>query len=110
MSTSISETHPAEELHSTGEHTHPTDTTYFKVAAFLFVVTAAEVAVYYIDLSTAALLGLLMPMMIVKFAVVVLFFMHLRFDSKVFRRLFIAGLLLAAAVYAIALSTFHFWA
>ena len=34
---------------------------------------------------------LLMPMMIVKFAMVAACFMHLRFDSRLFRRLFVAG-------------------
>jgi cytochrome c oxidase subunit 4 len=45
----------------------------------------------------------------VKFGTVVLWFMHLRFDSRIFRRLFVAGLMLALFVYLVVLTTFHFW-
>jgi cytochrome c oxidase subunit 4 len=109
MSTATSETTPADELHAEPHHTHPTDASYIKIALFLAVVTGAEVATYYVDLSTAALLAVLMPRMVVKFAVVAMFFMHLRFDSRLFRRLFVTGLVLAVAVYMIVLSTFEFF-
>jgi cytochrome c oxidase subunit 4 len=46
-------------------------------------------------------------MMVAKFALVALFFMHLRFDSKLFRRLFVTGIILAIAVYMIALTSLH---
>jgi hypothetical protein len=49
-------------------------------------------------------------MMIVKFAMVAAFFMHLRFDHKVFRTVFITGIVLATAVYMIVLFTFHVFA
>ena len=42
-----------------------------------------------------------------KFALVALFFMHLRFDSVIFRRLFVTGIVLAAFVYFILLTTLH---
>jgi cytochrome c oxidase subunit 4 len=42
----------------------------------------------------------------VKFSLVVLWFMHLRFDSRIFRRLFISGMILAISVYAIVLMIF----
>ncbi len=45
--------------------------------------------------------------MMVKFATVAMFFMHLRFDSRLFRWVFITGLVLAATVYTIVLLTFH---
>ena len=40
---------------------------------------------------------------------VVLFFMHLRWDSKLFGRLFWAGAILAIAVYTGALATFQYF-
>jgi cytochrome c oxidase subunit 4 len=40
---------------------------------------------------------------------VVLWFMHLRFDSRLFRRLFVTGIVLALFVYTIVLTTFHVW-
>jgi cytochrome c oxidase subunit IV len=45
--------------------------------------------------------------MIVKFTMVAMFFMHLRFDSIVFTRVFVAGVVLAVGVYLVMLSTFH---
>ena len=87
-----------ETVHGAG-HAHPSDLDYVKVALFLAVVTGAEVAASYIDMPMAAYIPALMVMMIVKFSVVVLWFMHLRFDNRIFRRMFVAGIVLAAAVY-----------
>ncbi|MDQ6927381.1 MAG: cytochrome C oxidase subunit IV family protein [Actinomycetota bacterium] len=89
---------------------HPSDWEYVKVAAFLAIVTAAEVGLYYVkSLDRRVVLVLLCIMMVVKFAVVAMWFMHLRFDSKIFRRFFITGILLAFGVYLIVLTTFHVW-
>jgi hypothetical protein len=44
--------------------------------------------------------------MALKFSIVVAFFMHLRFDSPVLRRLFLGGLGLAVTVYLILLLMF----
>jgi len=41
---------------------------------------------------------------------VITWFMHLRFDGKIFKQLFLGGLALAGVVYVITLSTFQFWA
>ena len=91
-----------ETVHGAG-HAHPSDLEYVKVALFLAVVTGAEVAASYIDMPMALYLSSLMVMMTVKFAVVVLWFMHLRFDNRIFRRMFVSGIILAAAVYAAAM-------
>ena len=40
-------------------------------------------------------------MMIIKFATVAGYFMHLKYDNPIFRRVFIFGLILAVIVYAI---------
>jgi hypothetical protein len=44
--------------------------------------------------------------MTIKFSLVVLWFMHLRFDSPVFKRLFVAGVILALSVFLVVLLTF----
>ncbi len=91
-------------------HDHPSDWEYIKVAIFLACVTAAEVGLYYVEgLDRRIILLLLCIMMVVKFAIVAMWFMHLRFDSKIFRRLFVTGILLAFGVYLIVLTTFHVW-
>lgn len=84
---------------------HPTPLAYVKVAAVLAVVTAAEVAVYYVSSLKALLVPLLLGMSAVKFFLVAMWFMHLKFDSKMFRRLFVLGIILALSVYGVAFAT-----
>ena len=92
-----------------GGHEHPSDWEYIKVAAFLAAITLAEVLVYYIESLGDLLILILIVLSVIKFAAVVLWFMHLRFDSRLFRRLFVTGLILAFAVYGIVLTTFGVW-
>ena len=91
-----------ETVHGAG-HKHPTDGNYMVIALVLAVITAAEVSLYYIDIGTL-MIPTLLVMMVVKFGVVVAYFMHLKFDSLIFRRLFVAGLILAVAVYMAAMT------
>jgi cytochrome c oxidase subunit IV len=91
-----------------GPTEHPSDMLYVKVALLLAVLTAIEVATYFFDFK-AAFVPVLVGLMTVKFFVVLFFFMHLKFDSKLFRRVFYSGLLFAIGVYVVALTTFHFW-
>jgi cytochrome c oxidase subunit IV len=102
--------HPAGELATEepvveGEH-HPEPGDYVKVAAVLAIATAIEVAWYYLDVPKALFVGALITLAVFKFALVVMWFMHLRFDSPIFRRLFVAGLDLAIVVYLIVLVIF----
>ena len=92
-----------------GEHAHPSDLEYIKVAIVLAAITLAEVLVYYVEALEDFLVPILLVMSAFKFVIVVLWFMHLRFDSRLFRRFFVTGLLLALFVYLIVLTTFHFW-
>lgn len=91
-------------------HDHPGERTYVGIAVILAVLTAAEVATYYFEDELG---GLLVPslivMMVVKFFLVVAWFMHLRFDSNLFARMFVSGLVLAVGVYLVALATFRFF-
>jgi len=91
-----------------GAHDAISDNRYIVIAAILAVITAAEVAASYIDLG-AVFIPLLLFMMAVKFFIVVSFFMHLRFDNRIFTWLFYTGLLLAVVVYVAALLTFRFF-
>ena len=100
--------------HSAGEqnHAHPTDWLYVKVAIALGLLTAFEVFTYFESLhgwGDTAIIVMLTLMMLVKFFLVVAFFMHLKFDSPIFWRLFVFGLILAMAVYMVMLTAFRFW-
>jgi cytochrome c oxidase subunit IV len=90
--------------HGTPEHASAA--TYFKVAAVLTVVTALEIVVIYIRRVAPILIPLLLTMSAAKFALVVLFFMHLRYDSRVLTLLFLAPLVLATGLIVV-LMTLH---
>jgi cytochrome c oxidase subunit 4 len=96
-------------------HTHPSDLAYVKIAIVLAVVTGLEVSTYFWkDIfgshpSTTALVLTLFPMMIFKFFMVAGYFMHLRYDHPLFRKMFVGGLVLAIIVYCIMLSSMEFW-
>jgi cytochrome c oxidase subunit IV len=86
---------------------HPGPRQYVIVAVVLAVVTAMEVTLFYLDfLPSAVVVASLLVLMAIKFALVVLWFMHLRFDSAIYKRLFVAGLALALSVFIIVLVTF----
>ncbi|TMK83355.1 MAG: hypothetical protein E6G40_09745 [Actinobacteria bacterium] len=85
---------------------HPGPRQYVLVAIWLAVATAIEVAWYYADVPHALFVALLLFLSFIKFNLVVLWFMHLRFDSPIFRRLFATGLALALSVYLIVLVIF----
>lgn len=91
-----------------GAHHGPSDATFVKIALGLAVITAFEVWLSYADLG-AFFIPLLIISMLIKFFVVVLYFMHLRFDNPLFRRMFWMGLFLAPAVYIGMLCAFHFF-
>ncbi len=80
------------------EHAHPAPTVYIQIAVILAVITGAEVAVYYLDTIRSLLVPILLLLSALKFSLVVAFYMHLRFDSTVFRNLFAFGLFVAASI------------
>jgi cytochrome c oxidase subunit IV len=95
-----------EEVEAAALSHHPDPIEYVKVAVVLAVVTALEVGMYYVTALRDVLVPLLIAFAVIKFALVVLWFMHLRFDSKIFRRLFVFGLVLALLVFGVVLWNF----
>jgi cytochrome c oxidase subunit IV len=79
-----------------GAHqTHASVGFYWMIAAVLGIITAMEVAIFYIPAIGGALVPSLLVLSAAKFLLVVMFFMHLKFDSWWFSSLFVAGLSLA---------------
>lgn len=83
--------------HGAGDHAHPTWGTYIKVAVVLTVITAVEVWVYYVPaiVASRAFVPMLLIMSAAKFVIVVLFYMHLKYDHRLFRVLFSGPLIIA---------------
>lgn len=100
----------AEATHGAEAHAHPGPWEYIKIAIWLGIATALEISLYYVEqaglMPDAPIIALLLVFMFVKFALVALWFMHLKFDSKLFSRLFYVGVVLAIAVYTVVLATF----
>ncbi len=83
---------------------HASIRTYVVVAVILTLVTAMEFSAIYIRELTPILVPLLVVMSAAKFSLVVLFFMHLRYDARPLSLIFAGSLLIALGI-AIALTT-----
>ena len=86
-------------------HAHPTPKDYWILAVILAVITAAEVAVAYVDMPGLVVTSLIV-LMIAKFAIVVGWYMHLRYESATARRLFYIGLIAAPLLFGAVLFSF----
>jgi cytochrome c oxidase subunit 4 len=86
------------------QHEHASIGTYVRVAVILCIVTALEFTVIYIRRLTPILLPLLLVLSAGKFALVVMFYMHLRYDAKPLTFFFVSELLLSSGI-ALALMT-----
>ena len=85
---------------------HPTFMQYVLVAIILFAITIVEFVLIYdrvgIDWDSSDALGaakipLLVVLSAIKFGIVIMFYMHLKFESRLFTYIFLAGLGLAFA-------------
>ena len=79
-------------------HAHPTVGTYLRVAAILVILTVLEVGVFYVPAFRGIVVPVLLLLSTLKFSLVVLFYMHLKMDSRLFAFLFGGPLLLALGV------------
>lgn len=91
------ETH--DPAHHGGDISHPTPKTYAIIAVILTVVTAIEVWVFYVEALRPVLVPILGVLSAGKFTLVVMFYMHLKFDHKVFSRFLILGIILASGTF-----------
>ena len=99
---------PAEEEYEIFDHTadgHPDAAEYVKVGLILAVITGIEVAIYYVDALGDTLLPILLVLSALKFVLVILWFMHLRFDNRLLTVMFTTGMVLVVALFVVVLST-----
>ena len=102
------------------EHSHPTAGMYLKVGLVLFVLTALEVGLYEMTYGehagsfASAIKPLFVPILLLlsagKFALVAMYYMHLKQDHKLFSGVFVFPLIIAAfiVVALIILQAYHF--
>lgn len=89
------------------ETNHPTPLTYFRAAIILIIITAVEVGIVYLPVLEPIMIPLLIGLSIVKFAIVVLFYMHLKFDHRLFSWMFLGGLTVALFAFITVLVLFQ---
>jgi len=85
---------------------HPSVKEYIRIGLILAVLTSLEVAAKYANLASATLIVTLLGLAAIKFILVVLYFMHLKFDDKRFARFFLMGLALAITLFMVVLISF----
>ncbi len=83
---------------------------YVLIAVALVVITALEVALFYIEKNNPALskAAIVIPLLVLaglKFVIVVQHYMHLKHDHPIFKRYFVLGLSGAFVLYLIVLSS-----
>ena len=86
-------------MHSAAVHTeehHPDARQYMVIAVILSVITAVEVGIYYLPAVRPVLPPALIVLSAIKFSLVVMYYMHLKFDNRVFTAMFVFGLATAA--------------
>ena len=93
------------------EHPHPQTREYVVIAAILTVITIVEVAIFYIQplKESAIFVPLLLVLSAAKFALVAMFYMHLKFDGRLLTTLFVGPLVIAGGTIVALLFLFgHF--
>jgi len=89
-----------------GHEEHPGEPVYIRIAIILAIVTAVEVAIYYVDALRSILVPTLLVLSVAKFVAVVGYFMHLKFDDMRYRLMFIAGLVIVVSVVGALIAMF----
>jgi cytochrome c oxidase subunit IV len=85
---------------------HPSPKEYIRIAIVLGVITVMEVSTYYMKPPRSILIPVLFVFTILKFSLVVMWFMHLRFDSRTYSRFFVTGIAFAITLYIVVLLLF----
>ena len=89
-----------------GEGAHPGASGYVRVAMTMAAVEVLEIIVYYAGVLGDSSLSFLLLLTVVQFALIAMWFMHLRFDSRLFSGLLVGGLTLALALFIVVLAIF----
>jgi cytochrome c oxidase subunit 4 len=89
-----------------GHGAHASVGFYWTIGFILAALTGLEVAAYYMELGSFEV-PLLLILSAAKFAMVVGFFMHLKFDSRIFTGVFLAGLVLAMFMVSALMVLYH---
>jgi cytochrome c oxidase subunit 4 len=93
----------------TQEHSHPGAKEYLGIAVVLTVITAVEVAIFYMPAMKPMLVPSLLILSALKFSLVAMFYMHLKFDHRLFSWLFVIPMIVIALIIIALLRLFGHW-
>lgn len=97
-----------EVLHDLDAHPVHGTKTYWVIGAYLFVLTALEIGAYYIEESLGSLVTpVILALSAAKFVLVVMFYMHLKYDSKLFTGIFLFPAALGTLVITSLIVLYH---
>ena len=95
------------------EHTsnHPSFNQYVVIAIILFAITIVEFGIIWDKIGIeddlgAAVIPILIGLSAIKFAIVIMYYMHLKFDHRLFGTVFVSGLVLSFLVGGALLALF----
>ena len=101
------------------DHTHPNPALYFKVALVLFILTALEVLAFEAGrgglgpglrpVIEPIVVELLIVLSAAKFALVAMFYMHLKQDPRLLSNIFVFPLMIAAVIIGALMVLFSYW-
>jgi len=94
------------ESHEVHVHAHPTAKKYLGIAIILTIITVIEVAIFYMPTMRPFLPPVLLTLSALKFAIVAMFYMHLKFDHRLYSWVFVVPMCFAAAIILALLALF----
>jgi len=97
-----------EVLHDLEAHPVHGTRTYWIIGGWLFVLTALEIAAYYVEDQLGQMAApIILALSAAKFILVVAFYMHLKYDSKMFTGVFLFPMALATLVIVSLIILYH---
>jgi len=87
---------------------HPGAATYLIIAAFLVVLTAMEITVFYVHALRPVLVPVLIVLAAAKFALVAMFYMHLKYDGWLLTGVFVFPMMIATVLLVSLLMLFAY--
>jgi cytochrome c oxidase subunit 4 len=92
--------------HEIAHDNHPGPKKYVVIGLTLAIITFAEVGAFYIEATSALVVSILLMLSFLKFAIVVGYFMHLKFDDKRFLGLFVVPFIIMISIIVALLAVF----